>query len=221
MQSRRSWDEYEAEVGSCNRPSAASSSSNMSPCPEARSSPKTITPTTQPLSHPPCPPRLKRHSSDNAKSESLPLCCVSYLCIANPSATRIAEGQYYEAHQQLRVIASRYTKASDWTNATSLLYSGALSLLQAGQGGSGGDLCIFLIDVYNKGEVKVDAESKGRLLGLLRAFPKEEPTKKKFVGEMVAWSSRFGEFPAGDPEIHHVAGGLYAEGKFMHKWTYI
>jgi len=58
----------------------------------------------------------------------------------------------------------------------------------------------------------VDAESKGRLLGLLRAFPKDEPTKKKFVGEMVAWSSRFGDYPAGDPEIHHVAGGLYAEG---------
>jgi hypothetical protein len=125
---------------------------------------------------------------------------------------RIAEGAYYEAHQQLRVIASRYTKASEWAAAAALLYSGALSLLQAGQGGSGGDLCIFLLDVYTKGEIKVDAESKGRLLGLLRAFPKEEPTKKKFVGEMVAWSSRFGEYPAGDPEIHHVAGGLYAEG---------
>ncbi|EMD92032.1 hypothetical protein COCC4DRAFT_145390 [Bipolaris maydis ATCC 48331] len=124
---------------------------------------------------------------------------------------KIAEGQYYEAHQQLRVIASRYTKASDWTNATSILFQGAQSLLQAGQGGSGGDLCIFLLDVYNKGEIKVDAESKGRLLTLLRAFPKDEPTKKKFVGEMIVWSSRFGDFPAGDPELHHVAGGLYAE----------
>ncbi len=25
------------------------------------------------------------------------------------------------------------------------------------------------------------------------------------------WSSRFGEYPAGDPELHHVAGSLYAE----------
>jgi len=48
-------------------------------------------------------------------------------------------------------------------------------------------------------------------LSLLRAFPKEEPTRKKFIGEMVAWSSRHGEFPAGDPEIHHVAGSLFAE----------
>lgn len=25
------------------------------------------------------------------------------------------------------------------------------------------------------------------------------------------WSSKFGEYPAGDPELHHVAGALYAE----------
>lgn len=124
---------------------------------------------------------------------------------------KIAEGQYYEAHQQLRVVASRYTKAQDWTNATSILYEGAQSLLQAGQGGSGGDLCIFLLDVFNKGEVKPDASSKGKLLSLLRAFPKNEPTRKKFIGETIAWSSKFGEYPAGDPEIHHVAGTLYAE----------
>lgn len=57
-----------------------------------------------------------------------------------------------------------------------------------------------------------DAASKGKLLGLLRAFPKEEPTRKKFVNEMVAWSAKWGEYPAGDPEVHHVAGTLYAEG---------
>ncbi|KAH9860231.1 hypothetical protein IAQ61_012015 [Plenodomus lingam] len=124
---------------------------------------------------------------------------------------KIAEGQYYEAHQQLRVVASRYTKAQDWSNATAILYEGAQSLLQAGQGGSGGDLCVFLLDVYSKGEIKPDASSKGKLLSLLRAFPKDEPTKKKFVGEMIAWSSKFGEFPAGDPELHHVAGTLFAE----------
>lgn len=69
--------------------------------------------------------------------------------------------------------------------------------------------------MFHKGEVKPDAASKGKLLTLLRAFPKEEPTRKKFVNEMVAWSSRWGEFPAGDPEIHHVAGSLYAEGMLI------
>ncbi|KAH7122557.1 hypothetical protein B0J11DRAFT_342421 [Dendryphion nanum] len=124
---------------------------------------------------------------------------------------KIAEGQFYEAHQQLRVIAARYVKQSNWAAATDILFSGAQSLLKAGQGGSGGDLCIFLLDVFNKGEVKPDAGSKGKLLSLLRAFPKEEPTRKKFVNEMIGWSSKAGEYPAGDPEIHHVAGTLYAD----------
>ena len=51
-----------------------------------------------------------------------------------------------------------------------------------------------------------------KLLALLRAFPPNEPTKKRFVTEMVQWSARAGEYPNGDPEIHHVAGSLYAEG---------
>lgn len=94
-----------------------------------------------------------------------------------------------------------------------LLSSGAALLLKAGQGGSGGDLCIFLMEVYNKADLKPDVTNKARLLGLLRSFPPNEPTKKRFVGDMIGWSSKTGEFPAGDPELHHVAGSLYAEGK--------
>ncbi|KAK7558411.1 hypothetical protein IWX49DRAFT_590911 [Phyllosticta citricarpa] len=132
---------------------------------------------------------------------------------------KIAEGQFYEAHQQLRVIAARYIKQSNWNAAIDLLSQGAQALLQAGQGGSGGDLCIFLIEVYHKAETRPDAGSKARVLSLLRAFPPEEPTKKRFIGDMIGWveqrvewwSARFGEYPAGDPELHHVAGIVLAE----------
>ena len=74
---------------------------------------------------------------------------------------RIAEGQYYEAHQQLRVVASRYVKQENWNAAIDILYGGAQALLKAGQGGSGGDLCMYLVDVYNKAELKPDAGNKG------------------------------------------------------------
>ncbi|KAG9948450.1 DUF410-domain-containing protein, partial [Aureobasidium melanogenum] len=124
---------------------------------------------------------------------------------------KVKEGQFYEAHQQLRVIASRYTKSSDWTSAIDLLASGASMLLKAGQGASGGDLCMFLMDVYGKAELKPDTTNKARLLSLLREFPEGEPTRKRFAGEVIGWSSKFGEYPAGDPELHHVIGTLYAE----------
>lgn len=73
-----------------------------------------------------------------------------------------------------------------------------------------------MVDVFNKSETKPDASSRGKLLTLLRAFPRNEPTKKKFVGEMLAWSAKYGEYPAGDPEIHHVAGSAFAEGMSQH-----
>ncbi|KAK2775628.1 DUF410 domain-containing protein [Colletotrichum kahawae] len=124
---------------------------------------------------------------------------------------RIEEGQYYEAQQQTRVVAARYIKAANWPAATDILYNVAQSLLKAGQGGSGGDLCVMLVDVFKQAELKPDATNKGKLLTCLRLFPAAEPTRKKFVGEVVAWSSKFGEYPAGDSDLHHVAGSLYAE----------
>ncbi|KAI1139009.1 DUF410-domain-containing protein [Hypoxylon sp. FL0543] len=124
---------------------------------------------------------------------------------------RISEGQFYEAQQQTRVVAARYTKASNWGAAIDILYNVAQSLLKAGQGGSGGDLCVLLVETYKQAELKPDSAAKGKLLTCLRLFDSEEPTRKKFIGEMISWSSKFGEYPAGDPELHHVAGSLYAE----------
>ncbi|KHN95792.1 putative protein family UPF0363 [Metarhizium album ARSEF 1941] len=117
---------------------------------------------------------------------------------------KIADGDYYEAQQQARVAASRYIKTKNWDAAIDTLFNVAQSLLKASQGGSGGDLCIMLVDVYKQAELAPDSASKGRLLTCLRLFDGEEPTRKK-------WSSKLGEYPAGDPELHHVAGSIYAE----------
>ncbi|KUJ19980.1 DUF410-domain-containing protein [Mollisia scopiformis] len=124
---------------------------------------------------------------------------------------KITEGQFYEAQQQTRVVAARYVKSESWDAAIDILFNVSQSLLKAGQGGSGGDLGLFLIETYKQAELKPDATSKGKLLTLLRLFDSEEPTRKKFIGEMIAWSAKCGEYPAGEPELHHVAGSLYAE----------
>jgi len=74
---------------------------------------------------------------------------------------RIFEGQYYEAHQQLRVVAARYVKQQNWNAAIGILHEGALALLKASQGGSGGDLCLYLVEVFDKGKQPVNSNSKG------------------------------------------------------------
>lgn len=86
------------------------------------------------------------------------------------ACSRIAAGSYYEAHQQLRVIAARYLKQSNYDAAAEILTGGAKALLRAGsqQGASasGGDLAIMLVvEVYNRAEWEIsadDAESRGR-----------------------------------------------------------
>ncbi|PQE13826.1 hypothetical protein CJF30_00006612 [Rutstroemia sp. NJR-2017a BBW] len=124
---------------------------------------------------------------------------------------KTAEGQYYEAQQQTRVVAARYIKQANYPAAIDILYNVSSSLLKAGQGGSGGDLGLFMIEVYGLAEVKPDAVSKGRVLTLLRLFEEGEPVRKKFIGEMIGWSAKHGPYPAGEPELHHVAGSLYAQ----------
>ncbi|KAL2862992.1 protein GET4 [Aspergillus lucknowensis] len=137
---------------------------------------------------------------------------------------KIASGAYYEAHQQLRVIGARYIKQNNYDAAAEILAGGATALLRAGsqQGASasGGDLAIMLVvEVYVKAGWEIvggDDDAAGRarkkrLVELLREFPSDEPTRKRFIQEIIGWSGRFGPVERGDPELHHAAGSVYAE----------
>ena len=99
---------------------------------------------------------------------------------------RITTGAYYEAHQQLRVIASRYVKARDWASAIDVLFHGAVSLLRAGQGGSGGDLACYLLEVYGKGEVTLSKDEKGKYS--LVARWNTYLAKAKVIRQVACWS---------------------------------
>tara|TARA_R110002060_G_scaffold30535_3_gene41003 strand:- start:1075 stop:1482 length:408 start_codon:yes stop_codon:yes gene_type:complete len=123
-----------------------------------------------------------RGSTYRPSSLSLPCSSDKEIHLTPP---RITEGQYYEAQQQTRVVAARYVKSASWDAAIDILFNVSQSLLKAGQGGSGGDLSLFLVDVYRQAELKVDSGSKGKLLALLRLFDSDEPTRKKFIGEMI------------------------------------
>ncbi|KAL2025029.1 hypothetical protein VTK56DRAFT_31 [Thermocarpiscus australiensis] len=127
---------------------------------------------------------------------------------------RIAEGQFeeqYEAAQETRLVAARYAKQQNWPAAVDLLSQVSQALLRAGQGGSGGDLAVLLVDVYRQAGQRADGAAKAKLLACLRLFDPAEPMRKQFIKEMIDWSKKFGEYPAGDPELHHVVGSLYAE----------
>ena len=100
---------------------------------------------------------------------------------------KISDGDYYEAQQQTRVAASRYIKTKNWPSAIDILFNVAQALLRAGQGGSGGDLCLMMIDIYKQAEMAPDSAAKGKLLTCLRLFGAEEPTRKRFIGDIIAY----------------------------------
>ncbi|TGZ84010.1 DUF410-domain-containing protein [Ascodesmis nigricans] len=121
---------------------------------------------------------------------------------------RIQEGQYYEAHQQLRVVSQRYVKAKNYDAAIDILTSGANALFKAGQSASAGDICLLILDVYRTASKKPDQDSKARIIELLSQLPSTEPIRKRFITESIAWTSKFGIYPAGDPFLHHYIGTL-------------
>jgi hypothetical protein len=107
-------------------------------------------------------------------------------------------------------VTQRYLKARNYSAAIDILTAGAHALLKAGQSASGGDLALLLVDVYRTSQTAPDHLTKSRLLELITAIPASEPSRKRFIAESVAWTSKFGEYPAGDPELHHFLGTLFA-----------
>lgn len=73
----------------------------------------------------------------------------------------VAGGQPYEAHQKARTFASRYSKAGQYDTAIDVLFQSSRELLKSGQQGSGTDLALFLLDVYETKGERVSDESRG------------------------------------------------------------
>jgi len=120
----------------------------------------------------------------------------------------VASGQPYEAHQKARTFASRYSKSGQYDTAIDVLFQSARELLKSGQQGSGTDLALFLLDVYeNKGEIVSD-ESRGRVTQLIALTGSSGSWRKTIIDRAVAWTAKQGPYPIGDPDLHHYIGEL-------------
>lgn len=128
--------------------------------------------------------------------------------------TSVEEGKYYEAHQMYRTVCRRYIKQKKYKSAIDLLFSGAQTLLNHKQTGSGTDLSLYLIDAYNEEKMPVTDESRARIIQLLELFPAEEPGRKRFIDASINWSIKFSENSAGDSELHHYVGKLLYKDHF-------
>ncbi|KAF9110999.1 hypothetical protein BGX27_005526 [Mortierella sp. AM989] len=125
----------------------------------------------------------------------------------------VGAGNYYEAHQMYRTVANRYVKAQNYKDAIDLLHSGSLLLLKHNQAGSGADLGLYLLEVYNLAKVAVTEESRDRIFDIAELMTPENSQRRAFLQNAINWSGNNGEYNNGDPLIQHYVGLLYWKEK--------
>ncbi|KAI8369788.1 hypothetical protein EDC96DRAFT_503403 [Choanephora cucurbitarum] len=118
-------------------------------------------------------------------------------------------GNYYEAHQMYRTVARRYNKQTKYNDTIRLLFDGAILLMQSKQYGSGSDLANYMVDTYKLAHVPVEEASLGRIVDILALFPVDEAGRKPFISSAFRWTKEEGEYPEGDPDLHHYVGTMF------------
>lgn len=78
-----------------------------------------------------------------------------------------------------------YVKSQNYKDAIDLLHSGALLLLKHKQVGSGTDLGLYLIEVYNLDKVPVSEESRGRMTSIEGTVDKDLATISQLTEECI------------------------------------
>lgn len=138
---------------------------------------------------------------------------------------RIGQGHYYEALQMYRTLYFRYSGRKRFEDALLLVHDGALTMLNHDQPGSGADLGMIVLELYETIPKTVTAETVGKALEIFKAFVKPTPVRDTFVKGLLKWSGSAGGAPArGDPRIFDAwATSLHQEGdlatahaKFLH-----
>ena len=79
----------------------------------------------------------------------------------------IQDGDYYEAHQRTRTLASRYLMKKQYSEAYKILTEIAESLSEKGEMKSSSDLAILYTEVLEKSGDKVDDDRIDDVGGLL------------------------------------------------------
>jgi hypothetical protein len=103
---------------------------------------------------------------------------------------RIADGEYYEAHQLYRTLYFRYTSQQKYAEAIDLLMKGVLALLEAKQMSSGADLALLLVNTLEKHKIEVNVENIAKVTSLHRLLERNHIERPTFVVSAMRWSKQ-------------------------------
>jgi golgi to ER traffic protein 4 len=120
----------------------------------------------------------------------------------------------YELHQKLRTKAVRQLKKKDYEGAINSLYEGSRQLLQEKEQGSGCDLAVYLLDVYQQSQTKSTQESRKKIIDLIQ-LSGNDFWRKKVIDAAIKWSIAVTSTPSGDGYLRlAIAEILSKDGSF-------
>ncbi len=131
----------------------------------------------------------------------------------------LVETSPYSAHQKARTFASRYVQHTQYPAAIEVLFETAKELYKKGEQGSGTDLAVFLVDVYEKAGLRLDGagadEIRGRLTQLIGLAGASGSWRKTLVDKSLVWSRSRGVWPQGDAGLHTYVGEVLIRGQCL------
>eukprot|EP01089_Gocevia_fonbrunei_P003298 TRINITY_DN13230_c0_g1_i1.p1 TRINITY_DN13230_c0_g1~~TRINITY_DN13230_c0_g1_i1.p1 ORF type:complete len:294 (-),score=49.46 TRINITY_DN13230_c0_g1_i1:20-901(-) len=125
-------------------------------------------------------------------------------------AAKIKDGNYYEAHQLIKLLAHRYTTQNKFEDAAKIYIHGAQQMLEHQQYQSGSDLTNLLIKLYDK-DFTPDDEKINVIISVFNSYPPDvDDGKVSFMKSAIRWSLTKGTHKQGDPKLHLTLAKYYS-----------
>lgn len=103
----------------------------------------------------------------------------------------------YDLHQRLRTKAIRQLKKKSYDDAIKTIADGSIQMLQQKEQGSGCDLAVYLVDVYEQSGKPCDKQTREPLVQII-SLAQNDFWRKKVIDAAVKWSVKASRNPAGD-----------------------
>lgn len=117
----------------------------------------------------------------------------------------------YDTHQRLRTKAIRQLKKKSYDDAIKTISDGAIQMLEQKEQGSGCDLAVYLIDVYDQSGKACDKETREPLVKII-SLAQNDFWRKKVIDAAVKWSVKATRNPAGDGFLRLAIAEILVKG---------
>jgi hypothetical protein len=120
----------------------------------------------------------------------------------------------YELQMKLRTTTVRLVRKKMFDRAIHVLEDGAQKLLDLKEEGSACDITEYLLDVYTQADVKMDDESRERIMSILSRTT-SSTWRRKSIAAASKWAIKATGNSLGDPKLNVLLSKLLTQGTYV------